>query len=160
LAISIHPSLLINDVQQSPFNVGTRIELDDFNENQVRELNKQHGNPLRPHEMPAVMSLLGGHPYLIRQALYTLVRQELTWPELDEIAAEREGPFGAHLAHTLCPLEDPELKTAVRKMLKNGTCPEKNLFLRLDSARLVEQQGHKCVCRYRLYDQFYRSQLL
>jgi hypothetical protein len=160
LAISIHPSLLIDDVQQSPFNVGAKIELDDFTEIQVRELNEQHGHPLRTHEIAAAMSLLGGHPYLIRQALYTLVSQNMTWSELDAIAADRGGPFGAHLDHTLHPLEDPELERAMRKVLRNRTCPQDSLFLRLDSARLVKQQGRRCICRYRLYDRFYRSQLL
>lgn len=160
LAISVHPSFLISFSPQSPFNVGTRIELDDFTETQIRELNELHGNPLRPHEIAAAMSLLGGHPYLIRQALYTLVSQNLTWSELDAVAADRDGPFGAHLDHTLRPLEDPELEEAVRKMLRNRICPRDSLFLRLDSARLVKQQGRRCICKYRLYDRFYTSQLL
>ena len=71
VVISTHPYLLIDDVNLSPFNVGLNIQLKDFNSDQVADLNQRHGSPLMPEEIPALMALLGGHPYLVRQAFYT-----------------------------------------------------------------------------------------
>lgn len=46
IAHSTEPALFIKDLNQSPFNVGTPIRLDDFDRNQVWWLNTRHGAPL------------------------------------------------------------------------------------------------------------------
>ena len=46
LVISTHPHLLIDDYRQSPFNVGMRIQLEDFTLEQIRNLNTLHNSPL------------------------------------------------------------------------------------------------------------------
>lgn len=161
IAISTHPFLLITDINQSPFNVGLTLRLDDFSEVQVADLNERHGSPLRSEEISQVMELLGGHPYLIRQVLYTLVEEAMTWPDLMAIADGEEGPFGGHLRYYLNLLhDDKELMEAMRRVVNEGACPEDKAFLRLSSAGLMQQRGDKCVCRYGLYEKFFRSQLL
>lgn len=107
------------------------------------------------------MKLLGGHPYLVRQALYTLLERDMTGPQLEIIADKEDGPFGNHLHYYLNLLhDDVELMDAMRRVLTTGTCPEGKAFLRLSSAGLVRRQDRKCVCRYGLYESFFRSRLL
>jgi len=161
VAISTHPSLLIDDIHQSPFNVGLTIRLDDFSKEQVEDLNQRHGKPLQSEEITSAMDLLGGHPYLIRQALYTLVSEAMTWPELEAVADKIDGPFGEHLRfYWRLLVDDAELMEAARQVVIGGVCPEARALLRLSSACLVERQGGKCVCRYGLYKKFFRNQLL
>lgn len=161
MAISTYPSLFISNIHESPFNVGVTIELRDFSEAQVRDLNKRHGEPLKPTQIPEIMELLGGHPYLIRQALYTLAQESMSWRKLTTVADKRNGPFGTHLyAHLDRLYGDQELVEAMRRVVADGTCPEGKVFMRLESAGLVKRQGRKCVCYYGLYELFFGSQLL
>lgn len=160
MAISTHPSLLIDNISQSPFNVGLKVELKDFDEDQVRDLNHRHQGPLQPKEIPEAMNLLGGHPYLVRQALYTLVKQRITWPELVAIAHREDGPFGSHLRNYLRLLhKDTELMKAARQVVLEGECPHARELLRLTSAGLVREDDGKCICRYGLYEKFFRERL-
>jgi len=156
-----HPSLFIDDVYQSPFNVGLEIRLDAFSREQVEDLNRRHRKPLQSEEITSAMNLLGGHPYLIRQALYTLLEREMTWPELEAIADKEESPFGNHLRYYLNLLHgDAELMNAMCEVLATGACPGGKAFLRLSSVGLVQRLGRKCVCCCGLYETFFRSRLL
>jgi hypothetical protein len=76
MVISTEPYLLIADPNQSPFNVGLKLSLEDFSMDQVRDLNQRHGAPVRESDIPELTALLGGHPYLTRKALYTVVTEE------------------------------------------------------------------------------------
>ncbi|MBN1812801.1 MAG: AAA-like domain-containing protein [Anaerolineae bacterium] len=160
IMISTDPSLLIKNIRQSPFNVGLTIELQDLTEDQVRDLNKRHGSPLQPEEIPQTIELLGGHPYLVRQALYTLAIENMAWPELVKIADREDGPFGRHLCHYLDLLySDADLMHAARTVVKDERCPEPRQLLRLTSACLVREENGKCTCRYGLYKQFFGRRL-
>ena len=71
---AVEAQTLIRDRNQSPFNVGVRLTLDDFTSEQVAILNERHHHPLKnEHDLQSLMELIGGHPYLVRQALYSLV---------------------------------------------------------------------------------------
>src|SRR5262249_40658899 len=76
MVISTEPHLLISDISQSPFNVGTKIVLDDLTIPQIAELNQRYHAPLADDQVPALADLLGGHPYLTSRALYTLVTED------------------------------------------------------------------------------------
>src|SRR5262249_25990066 len=73
IVISTEPHLLIKDRNQSPFNVALKILLEDFNEMQVRELNRHYRSPVDDRDIPALVELLNGHPYLTSRALYTIL---------------------------------------------------------------------------------------
>nr|VFK22876.1 MAG: TIR domain-containing protein [Candidatus Kentron sp. MB] len=52
--------LFISDLNQSPFNIGTRITLDDFTLAETTDLNRRHGSPLREGaELLGVLSSTG-----------------------------------------------------------------------------------------------------
>jgi len=65
IAYATEAHLFIKDMNQSPFNVGTRLALEDFTEEQVAELNRRYGSPLKDEaELKRYCSLVSGHPYL------------------------------------------------------------------------------------------------
>ena len=81
------------DINQSPLNVGLRIELEPFNQQQVQELMLRHQLNLSSDYLNQLMDLVAGHPYLIRLAFYYLKCQELTFTELLETAATDTGIY-------------------------------------------------------------------
>ena len=52
MVISTEPYLLIADVNQSPFNVGLKIYLEDFNEAQIRDLTSDTASRCRRLTFP------------------------------------------------------------------------------------------------------------
>jgi hypothetical protein len=160
LVISTHPHLLIPDISQSPFNIGLRIQLSDFTAAQVGDLNQRHGLPLESDDLPRLMDLLGGHPYLTRQALYTVVDQRLTWPELARFAPIDDGPFGSHLHMYLWQIaEHPNLVDGMREVLRHERCSDEVVRYRLSAAGLVKEVGDRCIPRCGLYTQYFKGKL-
>ena len=44
---------------------------------------------------------MGGHPYLVRLALYTMATKSYSLAQLKSVAIDGDGPFIAHLKHIL-----------------------------------------------------------
>ena len=163
LAYSTEAFLFIQDAS-SPFNVGSRIELEDFDRSQVEDLNLRHSQPARDDsEIDSLTSLVGGHPYLVRKALYELVTRDWTVNHLIDVnvALADDGPFGEHLRSHLWHLyKSPELGIAMKEVLHNNTCSNDQFFYRLRSAGLV--QGHSrysAFPRCGLYERYFGSHL-
>jgi len=160
MVISTEPYLLIPDVNQSPFNVGLNLYLKDFDAVQVRDLNQRHGSPVTESDFPRLMDLLGGHPYLTRKALYTLVIERLAWADLVRVAATDQGPFGDHLRHHHWLLRDkPNLREELRQVIRYGRCTDEKAFFRLLRAGLVKGSGNVCKCRCDLYRVYFEDKL-
>jgi transcriptional regulator with XRE-family HTH domain len=160
MVISTHPYLLIDDINLSPFNVGLTIRLKDFSADQVADLNQRHGSPLGKTEVATLMDLVGGHPYLVRQAYYTLVSERLSLTELLRVASSPEGPFGKHLLFYLHSLKkNPSLLTALGQLLREQKLPEESLLERLAAVGLIQQEDGKWSPRCGLYGEFFRRQV-
>lgn len=160
MAISTEPYLLIDDLQQSPFNVGLMLYLTDFTHDQVSTLNKRYGRPLKQAEVRELYKLLNGHPYLTRLALYTLVQHTLDFSTFYRLAAEEEGPFISHLRylHQLIG-SDPSLRDAMKEVLTRQTCHNEGLRHRLQKAGLVQQNGTTVSPRCELYGRYFARHL-
>src|SRR5205823_4580609 len=75
IAYATEAHLFITDLNQSPFNVGTRLTLEDFTFEQVADLNRRYGEPLQDQaELERFFRLVGGHPYLVRRGLDEMTR--------------------------------------------------------------------------------------
>jgi AAA-like domain/TIR domain/CobQ/CobB/MinD/ParA nucleotide binding domain len=156
MATSADPYTFIRDVSRSPFNIGTVIELADFTPEQTDDLNRRHGLPLTRHELRQFTELVGGHPYLVRRALYLIADRKLLFSDLLEHAAEEDGPFGDHLRSHLFYLQSrPELLEALRVIIKQGKCPDMRAYFELHSAGLVARQRQDVSPRCRLYADFF-----
>ncbi len=160
LVISTEPYLLIDDIHQSPFNVGLHLDLTDFEENQVRELNQRHGSPVSERDLPELITLLNGHPYLTRLALYKMVIEGLTWSDLRRQAPTDSGLFGDHLRHQYWTIYDkPELKNALRDIIRTQCCPDEIPLFRLLRAGLIKGSGDAYTCRCDLYKLYFEDKL-
>ncbi len=161
MVISTHPYLLIDDVNLSPFNVGLNIQLRDFTQDQVADLNQRHGYPLMLGDIPVLMSLVGGHPYLVRQAYYSLVSEGLTLPDLLAVASSPEGPFEKHLRYYQHSLKkNPALLSVFQQVLREQPTPDESTLERLAAVGLVQEAKGKWQPRCGLYEEFFRKQLL
>jgi hypothetical protein len=158
LVISTEPYLLIDNPTQSPFNVVEAIELDDFTPDQVRDLNARHGRPLSEAQLSRLISLVGGHPYLVRRTLYLIASGQTDAETLLANAARDDGPFGDHLRRHLFRFRDkPDLRQAMAQILARNTCADDLHFFRLRGAGLARRAGPAVVPRYGLYDVYFRE---
>ena len=139
IAYATEAHLFITDLNQSPFNVGTRLSLDDFTFEQLSELNRRYGSPLGEGvETARFHRLVGGHPYLVRRGLHEMVARGQNLATLESGADQDEGPFGDHLRRLLLSLmQDAELCEVVRNVLHGQPCPDPESFYRLRSAGLM-----------------------
>ncbi|HLK60419.1 MAG TPA: AAA-like domain-containing protein [Chthonomonadaceae bacterium] len=162
MAYATEVRLFIADLNQSPFNVGARLTLEDFTSDQVDDLNRRHGEPLRSEaERERFYNLLSGHPYLTRKGLAEMTARGLDMATLAAQADRDEGPFGDHLRRLLASLtQDAELTEVVRGLLRGERCREES-FYRLQSAGLLSgspmAQGP---WRCQVYETYLRHHLL
>lgn len=163
IAYATEAHLFITDMNQSPFNVGTRLTLEDFTPLQVAELNRRYRGPLKTHEeQNRFVRLVGGHPYLVRRALHEMAVYNLSLDEFESQADSDEGIFGDHLRRILVLLaRDAELTEVVRAVLKGGSCPTPESFYRLRSAGVMHGTSPSDVRpRCRLYANYLKRHLL
>jgi hypothetical protein len=161
LVISTEPYLLIDDLNQSPFNVGQVIELDDFTPDQVRDLNKRHNYPFSDGELERLLNLIGGHPYLMRRALYLVASGQISAEALLTSAARDDGPFGDHLRRRLFRFGDePDLRRTMARIVAHNAYSDERHVFRLQGAGLVRRIRRKeAVPRYALYAAYFRERL-
>jgi hypothetical protein len=152
---------LIENLNQSPFNVGERIELSELSPDEVSQLNQLHGTVLAPEEEQQLLALVGGHPYLVRRALYLVASRHISAAELFSHSDLEGGPFGDHLRHLLFLLTDrTALVNALRQVLDQERCGDAMVLHRLRGAGLVRQKGDRVVARCDLYTRYFRKHLL
>jgi AAA-like domain/TIR domain len=158
---SSEPGLWIDNPYESPFNVAHEFILDDFTEEEVVRLGTAYGRELRG-KADALIDLVGGHPYLVRLALYTMATERCTFAALEKTAIDDDGPFAPYLGHLFNILHsDNLLLKAVRQILKYGKCDDDILFQRLWSAGFTRGEDRRNVrLRYDLFDRYFRKKLL
>ncbi len=163
IAYATEAHLFITDMNQSPFNVGTRLSLDDFDRAQLVDLNKRYGCPLTTdEELEQFHELIEGHPFLTRRSLHHMAAKKLNLADFREEAARDEGIFGDHLRRILVLLaKDPALTDALRAVLHGKPCPTPESFYRLRSAGVISgssQQDARPRCQ--LYASYLGRHLL
>ena len=155
-------NLFIKDPNQSPFNVGTKLALSDFDRKQVAELNTRYGRPLvNDAELGQFFEVVGGSPYLVRRGLQELKRPEMSLKRFVEEADGDDGPFGDHLRRILVMLaKNPLLCEAVKRVVNGEREISMDDFVRLRSAGVVGGESAKDVQpRCRLYASFLKRHM-
>jgi hypothetical protein len=150
------------NINQSPFNVGLAIELPEFSAEQMAELAQRHGLAGSADLVAPLQEMIGGHPYLVRVALYNLARQDMTLAQLLAEAPTEAGPYGDHLRRHLWNLEQrPELAAAVKRIVAS-TQPvrlESVQAFQLHSMGVVNLQGNDVTPRCELYRHYFKDRL-
>ncbi|MEM9092897.1 MAG: AAA-like domain-containing protein [Cyanobacteria bacterium P01_F01_bin.53] len=160
LVTSTEPYQLIDDLNQSPFNVGQVLRLEDFSAEQVHGLNVSHGEVLTGKEEQQLMDLVNGHPYLVRKALYLVASGQMTARELFASAGEEKGPFGDHLRYHLFRVYGKkDLVNGFLRILRDQSCPDEVIYFRLHGAGLICRRGSLVVPRCQLYASFFGEHL-
>lgn len=154
IAYATEAHLFIQDVNQSPFNVGRKIPLGDFNLQQTIDLNARYGGPLGSYaETETLFGLISGQPFLTRCALDALATKQETLSSLLKRATADEGPFNDHLKRMLISVTSlPEVTEYVRSVLAGTAIPQQDTYYRLLSAGIVQQDTEgRVVFRCELY---------
>lgn len=150
------------DINQSPFNVGLVVELSEFNQSQIEVLAHHHQLNYNQTQVQQLMSMLGGHPYLIRLALYHLALGQITLKDLLQNAPTNAGIYEEYLRRFLHTFQvNPHLAEAFIQVVTAtepvgiATMPAYQLY----SMGLVKRVGDKLVTRCQLYQQYFREHL-
>lgn len=149
-------------INQSPFNVGLPVELPEFNSMQVKELARLHRLDWTNNQVEQIMAMVGGHPYLLRIALYRISRQDITLEELIQTAPTEAGIYSDHLRRHLVNLqEDLELCAAFKNLVSadNPMQLEPMQVYQLQKMGLVQVQGNYISPRCNLYRQYFCDRL-
>ncbi|NJK68434.1 MAG: TIR domain-containing protein [Microcoleus sp. CSU_2_2] len=168
------------NVNQSPFNVGLPIELSEFSAEQVADLARRHGLNWHRNLVDKLMKIVGGHPYLVRVALYHIARKiadsfqtvsdlaqeskdlEGSLDELLELAPTEAGVYGDHLRRHLWNLQEHrELGVAFSRVVTANEPVELEsvLAFKLHSLGLVQLRGNEVNVRFELYRQYFSDRL-
>jgi hypothetical protein len=149
-------------VNQSPFNVGVKLELGDFERDEILWLNQRHGCPLKGAEdVERLIRLVGGHQYLVRQAFFSLSVDGASIAILEQTAADDKGPFGDHLRRLLWALRgNDRLRKSLKQVVVNHVCDDENDFQRLRAAGLIDGESRQAVRpRCELYARYLKDHL-
>jgi len=160
--VVVHPTEVYVplDLNRSPFNVGVSVELPEFSSAQVLHLAQLHHLPWTLTEVQALMAMVGGHPYLVRLALYHIARGYLTLSEFLATAPTEAGLYGDHLRRHLWQLEQyPELEGAMEDVVTSKTPVrlQAAMDFKLHSMGLVHWAGSDVVPRCDWYRRYFRD---
>ncbi|MGL4619583.1 AAA-like domain-containing protein [Chroococcidiopsis sp.] len=155
------------DINQSPFNVGLPIKLPEFSLEQAQELAVRHRLDWSKSEegvknLALLLTMVGGHPYLIRIALYHLARQEVSLNQLLQTAPTVSGVYSDRLRHHLANLQEhPELATAFKRVVTSNEPVQLEAIAayKLESMGLVKLEGNLATPSCELYRLYFREQL-
>jgi hypothetical protein len=163
IAYATEAHLLIENLDQSPFNVGTSLILDDFSTEQLAELNRRYDSPLRTQaDLQAYADLLGGHPFLTNRGLHEMVHKGLNLTAFKLQAERDDGVFNDHLRRLLILLsKDAGLCDVVRGVLRGQPAASTEKFLRLRSAGVLAGESiDEMRMRCQLYANYLKRHLL
>jgi hypothetical protein len=157
IAYATEAHLFIQDLNQSPFNVGRRLSIEDFDLRQTLDLSTRYGGPLKTYaDAEALHALVGGQPFLTRAALDALATGAESVASLLARADADDGPFSDHLKRILISVSRlPEVTEYVRAALSGPVPRDQVAYYRLLSAGVLSERpdgqvGFRCEL-YRRY---------
>jgi hypothetical protein len=158
IAVSTEPTLLREEIHRSPFfNAALLVRLDDLGDAQVRELQALYRLPWTDEERALLTGLVGGHPYLLRVAMYEAALHGASVRALVEGAASGGGVYADFLGQLRRKLS-PELLEAVCGLLADGGAElHPDVEDRLRGAGLLRGGPGAYQIRYPLYEGYLRG---
>ncbi|WP_414583836.1 AAA-like domain-containing protein [Scytonema sp. PCC 10023] len=152
------------DINQSPFNAGTEMTLPDFTAEQVLLLAKKYELDWDATQVTQLMEMVGGHPYLVGEALKQLTQESKSLEEVLQTAPTAWGMYRYHLQkHCQNLSANSQLAAAFNKVVLADTPIEFDSLLNQDTAVKLNDLGlvklsHKSAkSRYELYRLYFRQ---
>lgn len=132
LSYATEAYLFVTDLNQSPFNIGTLVSLEDFSPSDIAVLNRSYLSPLRTSdEIERFHKLLGGQPYLTNCGLFEMANQRRKLSDIESLTLRNDSLFGDHLRRILMLLDKyKEYEEAVRGVLENTAVARRSWFRR------------------------------
>ncbi|BDA76569.1 hypothetical protein CAL7716_107350 (plasmid) [Calothrix sp. PCC 7716] len=149
------------DINQSPFNVGLSVELPEFNSKQILDLAQRHQLDWSETEAEKLMTLVGGHPFLVRLTLYHIANMDVTLTQILQNATSSSSIYADHLRRqSLILQQQPELADAMKDVVHNNSAKLSTVNkFKLHSIGLVKLQGDGMITRCNLYRQYLQIHL-
>ncbi|MDF5729776.1 MAG: AAA-like domain-containing protein [Rhizonema sp. PD38] len=155
------------DINQSPFNAGYEMTLTDFNEKQVLSLAERYGLNWDTARVTQLMAMVGGHPYLVGEALKQIAQQDTTLEFVLQTSHTARGIYSRHLERHWRNLQsNSELDCAFQKIVcanspvEFGSQLNQRMAMKLNDLGLVKLSSNSAIPRYELYRQYFRARLL
>ena len=157
-------SYVDSGINQSPFeNVGISIELPEFTFTEVKQLVKLHRLDWSDSEIQQLMSAVGGHPYLVRVALYEIADKKISLGELLKTASQINGCYYSYLSSFQEVLNEEESTLVALNKITNTEEPvriENSQALKLYRLGLiVPVDDGKVKIRCNLYQEYFLKHL-
>lgn len=146
------------EFKTSLFNLGLSVELSEFNVQQVLHFAQVYGLNWQKNQAEKLMSLVGGYPYLIHQALHHIWQGDITLEQLEQQNTVQEVIYREHLHCKLFMLRKyPELLKAFIQVTstKKAVELEKLPALQLHSLGLVRLRGNQVMPSCNLYRYYF-----
>ncbi|MBD2458720.1 AAA-like domain-containing protein [Nostoc sp. FACHB-87] len=148
------------DINRSPFNAGFPVDLPEFNSQQITELAQKHQLNWGEKEVTQIMSMIGGHPFLVRLSLYHIARQDVSLDNFLQTAATDSGIYSKHLHRIMSALEkQPELLAAMREVAKLDRPLQlsSEIKFKLQAMGLVKITNDGVIPSCELYRQYFQN---
>ena len=146
------------DLNQSPFKAGVPIELLELNAEHIEDLATLHQLDWTETEIAKLMNMLGGHPYLVRLAMYHVSCAQVDLETLLENASKETGIYSNHLRRYLEILQQkPSLAESFKQVVLTDEPIELNPMqsYKLYSMGLVQLQDNQVIPRCNLYREYF-----
>lgn len=150
------------NINQSPFNVGLPIDLPEFKYSQVENLVQRHRLNWSQQDIKQLMTMVGGHPYLVRIALHEIARGRITLSQFLQLAPTEQGIFSDHLRRHLYNLQDDKTLVAAMKQTiasNEAVRLDTGLAFKLRSMGLVKFKENDVTPLCNLYRLYFRENL-
>jgi AAA-like domain len=152
----------ISNINSSPFNVGQEMRLPELIPLQVQDLVALHGLNWPDRHVAGLMDLVGGHPHLIRLALYEVAQGNMVLQTLLATADQEDGLYGNHLQHHFLYLaQEPELKRLMGDIVHSDrpVFISSILLRQLKDSGLIKYNGDQVEPANQLYRSYFRKRL-
>jgi hypothetical protein len=161
LSTSSEPSFFIEDLNQSPFNIGWRVNLNTFTAEETAEFAGRHGVVADTPVIGRIQEYTGGRPFLVHLLLYHMVLNPKNLEQFFDGQNAGGGIFLDHLNHYLKQFQkEPDMRKAMKRVLAGEGCDDVRMAGRLEAAGLaIRDPALKLVCHCRLYKDFFSKVL-
>lgn len=149
------------DINASPLaGVGMVVDLPEFDAEQAHTLSRQYGLNWTRADIEQIMSIVGGHCFLLQQAIEAVRYRGLTVAQISQEAATAAGIYSNHLRYLANMLEQsPELMLTFKQvvMAEQEIYVKSAQAFKLHGMGLVTIEGNKVKPRCRLYREYFRN---
>ncbi|HBL57696.1 MAG TPA: hypothetical protein DDZ80_03845 [Cyanobacteria bacterium UBA8803] len=151
------------DINSSPLaGVGVVVDLREFKSEEIKDLAQRHELAWNDSDVEKLMSIVGGHPYLVQLAIENVRRHRVTLDRVLLEAHTEAGIYSEHLRHHLVNLKRrSELKQAFAKvvMADKPIVLESVAAFQLKGMGLIKLEGDNPTPSCELYRKYFRDRL-